>query len=340
MKMAGKWDLFTQTYAKNVATVKRTGAHTIVTSCPACALVWKEFYAEEARKRNEPYDFEVKHYSEIVGPALAEGRMTLKANPFEGRRVTFHDSCHAGRAQGIYEPPRQMLEAIPGIDLVEMKHNRDKGLCCGSVLTLVGDIDKAPRIGKARLSEATAAQADTVIAMCPCCQVQLRDSVEKNALTLTIDDLARVVAQAAGYDIPSSEAHTSYMWGFFDVFIRLMAPAEMARLMQKIFPDMLDAMPMHMGPMMRGMAKVPAGPALMTKMMPVMFPKMAPGIMQKVMPRLIEEVKAYVGEMPPDMDELMPNLLPETMNNLMPTYLPQLIPHLVPSFVGYLRKGE
>ncbi|MCL1890471.1 MAG: FAD-binding oxidoreductase [Coriobacteriia bacterium] len=338
MKMAGKWDLFSEIYAANVETVKKTGARSIVTSCPACALVWKELYAQEAQKRNEPYEFEVKHYSEIVGPALANGRMKLTRNPFEGKRVTFHDSCHAGRAQGIYDEPRQMLAAIPGIDLVEMEHNREEGLCCGSVLTLVGEINTAPKLGKMRLDEACDIEANTVVAMCPCCQVQLRDSADKNALPVTIDDLARVVAVAAGYDIPTSQAHTSYMWGLFDVFIRLMAPEEMAKLMQGVFPDMLDAMPLKMGPMMRGMANMPGGPALMSKMMPVMFPKMAPGILGKVMPRLVDEVKNYVGEMPPDMDELMPNLLPKTMEALLPSYLPQLIPHLVPQFISYLRK--
>ena len=339
MKMAGKWDLFTQIYAENVQALRKTGAKTIVTSCPACALVWKELYSEEAKKRGETYDIEVKHYSEVIAPALADGRLTLGKNPFEGQRVTFHDSCHAGRAQGIYEPPRQMLEAIPGLDIHEMEHNRDKGLCCGSVLTLVGEIDKAPVLGQKRLVEAERIGAQAVVAMCPCCQVQLRDAAKKNDMPLVIDDLARVVAEAAGHTIPTSAAQTSYMWGLFDVFIRLMAPKEMASFMQVLFPQMLDAMPLKMGPMMRMMAKLPGGPALMTRMMPVLFPKMAPGILSKVMPDMVEAVKVHVGSMPPDMDELMPDLLPKTMDALMPTYLPQLVPHLVPLFIDYLKNG-
>jgi Fe-S oxidoreductase len=337
MKMAGKWDLFSQIYADNVALVKQTGAHTIVTSCAACGLVWKELYAEEAAKRGESYDIVSKHYSEIIAPALMDGRIRLTNNPLGGKRVTFHDSCHAGRAQGIYEEPRQMLAAIPGLDIIEMEHNRDQGICCGSVLTLVGDIDKAPCLGKQRLDEAMDIDADTIISLCPCCQVQLRDSVDKHDLPLVIDDLARIVAAAAGYDIPSSAPQTSYMWGLFDVFIRLMAPAEMARFMQRIFPDMIDAMPLKMGPMMRVMIKLPGGAAMMRKMMPLLFPIMAPGILAKVMPRMIEEVQAYVGKMPPDMDELMPELLPKTLDALMPTYLPQLIPYLVPLFIGHLQ---
>ena len=337
MKVAGKWDLFEEIYEHNVAEARKRGVKTIVTSCPACGLVWKELYANLARERGEDYEFEIKHYSELVAPALADGRLELK-NPIEGR-ITFHDSCHAGRAQGIFEPPRDMLKAIPGIEYVEMEHNREEGLCCGSVLTLVGEIEVAPKLGGHRLAEAVNAGADTVVALCPCCQVQLRDSNIKNDLGLKIDDLARVVAQSAGYDIPETTAHAMYMWGFFDKFIILMEPANMAQLMTKVFPQMLDNMPAGMKPMMLAMKRVPGGLTMMEKMMPSLFPALAPGILDKVMPDLIFAVGEYVGEMPEDMAALMPDLLPQTMESLMPTYLPQLIPHLTPKFIEYVRNG-
>lgn len=273
MKMAGKWDLFTDVYHRNVAAARAAGAKTIVTSCPACALVWKEMYAEEAKRLGEPYDFEVKHYSEVVAPALADGTLKLEKPLFEGHTVTFHDSCHAGRAQGIYEPPRIVLKAIPGIDYVEMEHNREEGICCGSVVTLVGELPVAPKLGCARLDEAVNAGADTVIALCPCCQVQLRDSAQKGNFDLKVDDLARVVANAAGYDIPESEVYTTYMWSYFERFITLMQPQQMANFMVRLFPQMLDAMPGGMGNMMRTMGKSNAGAAMMTKMMPMMFPR-------------------------------------------------------------------
>ena len=196
MKVAGKWDLFEEIYEHNVSEARKRGAKTIVTSCPACGLVWKELYANLAAERGEEFEFEVKHYSELVAPALADGTLELKSNPFEGKTVTFHDSCHMGRAQGNYEPPRDMLKAIPGVDMVEMEHNREEGLCCGSVLTLVGEMPVAPVLGGHRLQEAVDAGADTVVALCPCCQVQLRDSNIKNDLGLQIDDLSRVVAEA------------------------------------------------------------------------------------------------------------------------------------------------
>lgn len=338
MKVSGKWDVFEEIYEHNVAEARRRGAKTIVTSCPACGLVWKELYANLARQRGEEYEFEVKHYSELVAEALADGRLELK-KPIEGT-LTFHDSCHMGRAQGNYEPPREMLKAIPGVDYVEMAHNREEGLCCGSVLTLIGEMPVAPKLGGTRLQEACDAGADRVVALCPCCQVQLRDSNEKNGLGLKVDDLARVVAEAAGYDIESKSEQSMYMWSFFEKFIILMEPANMATLMERIFPQMSDAMPLGMKPMMQAMIKMPGGDKLISKMMPLMFPMLAPGILGKVMPDMIEAVRGYVGQMPDDMEELMPDLLPKTMESLMPTYLPELIPHLVPKFVACMKSGR
>ncbi|MDZ4063277.1 MAG: heterodisulfide reductase-related iron-sulfur binding cluster, partial [Coriobacteriia bacterium] len=340
MKVSGKWDVFEDIYEYNTAEARKRGAKTIVTSCPACGLVWKEFYANLAAERGEEYEFEVKHYSELVAEAIAEGKLELKDNPFEGRTITFHDSCHAGRAQGLYEPPREMLKAIPGVEFVEMEHNREEGLCCGSVLTLIGEPPVAPILGGHRLQEAVDAGAGTVVALCPCCQVQLRDSNVRNGLGLQIDDLSRVVAQAAGYDIPETTEFSLYMWSFFDKFIDLLQPEKMAMFMTRIFPQMMDAMPAGMAPMMRGMKRVPGGLAVMEKMMPLIFPAMAPGILGKVMPDMIREVEGVMGEMPADMAELMPDLLPKTLDSLMPTYLPQLIPHLTPLFIDYIRNEK
>jgi Fe-S oxidoreductase len=337
MKMAGKWDQFEEIYRHNTSEARKRGAKTIVTSCPACALVWKEMYPNLAVERGEDYEFEVKHYSELVADAIADGKVELKHNPFEGKTVTFHDSCHAGRAQGLYEPPRDMLKAIPGVNLVEMEHNREEGLCCGSVITLIGEPPVAPLLGGHRLQEAVDAGADMVVALCPCCQVQLRDSNVKNDLGLRVEDLSRVVAEAMGYKIESKSEHSLYMWSFFDTFIALMQPPAMASFMTRIFPQMLDNMPAGMKPMMLSMRRVPGGLAMMERMMPLMFPAMAPGILGRVMPDMIREVEDVMGEMPADMAALIPDLLPKTMESLMPTYLPQLIPHLVPLFIDYLR---
>lgn len=338
MKMAGKWDLFEEIYERNVAEAKKRGVKTIVTSCPACALSWKELYRDVAKKRGEKYDFKVKHYSELIAEAIKDGRLKPDHALPELGKVTFHDSCHAGRAQGIYDEPRTMLDAIPGLEYQEMKHCREEGICCGSVLTLVGEMEVAPKLGNHRLQEAVEIGADTVVAMCPCCQVQLRDSVEKNNLPLKVEDLSRVAALSCGYDIPSSSDESLKQWGYFEKFIPLMRPQNMAKVMEKVFPQMLDAMPAGMGKMMVPFAKSGAGRGMIAAMMPKMFPMMAPSILDKVMPDLIGAVKETVGEIPEDMNELLPDLLPVTMEHMMPSYLPELIPHVVPLFVDFLEK--
>lgn len=335
MKMAGKWDLFEEICLHNIAEAKKRGAKTIVTSCPACALSWKELYPEVAAKRGIPYDFQVKHYSEIAAEALKSGK--LKFDHEVKARVTFHDSCHAGRAQGIYEPPRELLKAIPGIEMVEMEHNREEGYCCGSVLTLVGEIEVAPKLGEMRLQEAVDVKADTVVAMCPCCQVQLRDSQEKNQMNLKIDDLARLAAQGLGYEIANKTETSLEMWGYFEKFILLMKPAMLADVMAALFKPMMEAMPWGMVPLMKGMKRIPGGLHLMSKMMPVLMPRLVPGIMPKVMPHMLVEVSHRVGKLPEDMEALMPDMLPKTMDALMPNMLPLLIPYITPKMIDYIK---
>jgi Fe-S oxidoreductase len=335
MKMAGKWDAFEDIYEHNVAEARKRGAKTIVTSCPACALVWKEMYADIARQRGEAYEFEVKHYSEIAAERVASGDLVFD-HPVD-KRLTFHDSCHAGRAQGIYDPPRDLLRAIPGVELLEMEHNRENGYCCGSVVTLIGEAPVAPILGKQRLDEAVDIGADAVVALCPCCQVQLRDSTVKNGIDMPVDDLARIVMEGLGIHIESQSDYSLEMWGYFDKFIFLMEPKNMAALMAKIFPQMMDAMPFGMKPMMKSMRYVPGGLNLMGSMMPLLFPMLAPGVLGKVMPDMLAAVSEWMGHMPDDMVALMPDLLPKTMSALLPNYVPLLVPHLTPLMIDYIR---
>lgn len=337
MKVAGRWDTFEQIYEHNVAEARKRGAKTIVTSCPACGLVWKELYANLAAERGESYEFKVKHYSEIVSEAIADGQIVFDT-PME-KRLTFHDSCHIGRAQGIYEPPRDLLRAIPGVELVEMEHNREDGYCCGSVLTLIGETPVAPKLGKQRLDEAIAIDADAVVALCPCCQVQLRDSIDKNGMGEDIEviDLAHVVADALGVSYEDPTEYAREMWGYFEKFIWLMKPESIADIMVVLLPDMMKAMPTGMIPMMKMARAIPGGLKLMGAMMPKMMPMLMPGMMPKVMPAMLAEVSRRVGPLPEDMEALMPDLLPETMDHLLPNMLPLVIPHLLPKMLEYIK---
>lgn len=338
MKISGKWDVFEEIFEHNVAEAKKRGAKTIVTSCPACGLAWKELYPALARKKGIDYPFEIKHYSEVAAEALAKG--DLKFEHEIKAKITFHDSCHAGRAQGIYEPPRELIAAIPGVELVEMEHNRETGLCCGSVLTLIGEMPVAAKLGGIRIQEAIDVNAEALIALCPCCQVQLRSAAKANNMDIPITDLARFICKGLGYEIQDDSQFSLQMWSYFEKFIILMYPENMAKVMGALLPQMFANMPSGMVPMMNAMKYIPGGLALMGKMMPIMMPMLVPGIMPKVMPDMLAEVSRRVGAVPKDMEELMPDLLPKTMESLMPNLLPLIVPYITPMMIEYIKTGR
>ncbi|HEX3031851.1 MAG TPA: FAD-binding and (Fe-S)-binding domain-containing protein, partial [Bacillota bacterium] len=335
MKVSGRWDVFEEIAEHNMLEAKKRGSKTIVTSCPACGLAWKELYLEVAAKKGIDYDFEIKHYSEVASDAIKAGKLSFDHEV--KAKVAFHDSCHAGRAQGIYEPPRDLIRAIPGVELVEMKHNREDGLCCGSVLTLIGEKEVAPILGGNRIQEAVDVGADKLVALCPCCQVQLRASATANKMDIPITDLAKLVSEGLGLDINDCSEYSMEMWGYFEKFIVLMRPEAMADLMAALFGPMMANMPPGMVPMMKAMKYIPGGLAMMGKMMPIMMPMLVPGIMPKVMPEMLEEVSRRVGPLPEDMTKQMPDLLPKTMDALMPNMLPLLIPLITPKMINYIR---
>jgi hypothetical protein len=218
-----------------------------------------------------------------------------------------------------------------------MAHNREDGMCCGSVLTLVGEPPVAAGLGAARVQEAIDVGVDQLVALCPCCQVQLRVSVDAKGLHMPVTDLARLAMRGLGYEVADTTPKALEMWGYFDKFITLMQTENMADLMVSMLPQMMANMPAGMVPMMKTMKYVPGGLTLMGKMMPVMMPMLVPSIMPKVMPDMLAEVSRRVGKLPPDMEALMPDLLPKTMDALMPNLLPQLVPLITPKMIDYIR---
>jgi hypothetical protein len=240
-----------------------------------------------------------------------------------------------GRAGGIYEPPRQLVKAIPGVDFREMEHNRENGHCCGSVLTLVDDPDVANVIGNIRLKEAEDVGADVMLAACPCCQVQLRVSAEKNNSPVDVQDLGATVARSLGYNIPDTTNEALAGWAVFEQMIYLMKPENMTDLMAELLPQMMGAMPSYMQAMMK-MVKIPGMDRIMAPMMPKMMPLLMPSLMPKVMPDMLAAVERHI-DMPEEMREQLPDLMPRAMGNLMPNMLPQIAPLLTPRMIDYIK---
>ncbi len=341
MLVAGQWDVFAETMKKNIAAVKAAGADTIITSCPACDMMWRKVYPEWAEKLGIDYGLTTRHYSEVVSDKLRDGSFTFPAPPADGKRhldiVTWHDSCHIGRASGVYEPPRELLAALPDVELREMEHNRERAHCCGSVLTLLKDPPIAADLGKMRLDEAVAVGAEKVVALCPCCEFQLRVSAEARHVDVEVIDLAHLAAERLGYELPDPHPEVRAQWAVFEKMIALLTPAGFASLLATMWPQLVDAMPWRLGRMMRLFGKVPGVLRAMTPLFGIMFRLLLPKMMPKLLPVMLDRIKARVP-MPDYMAAQMPEMLPGVMDTLMPHMLPDVVPLVKDPLIAYLRQ--
>jgi len=163
------WTGDTETFEKlaryNEAVIREAGVRKIIFSCPECYRTFKEDYPKYVN-----IDCELQHISELLAEKIEEGGVNFSEVP---RRVTYHDPCRLGRHLGIYEPPRKLIESIPGVELVEMEQNREESLCCGtSAFTNCDSYSKQIRIE--RLLEAKATGADLLVTACPKCQIHFK----------------------------------------------------------------------------------------------------------------------------------------------------------------------
>jgi len=335
MLVAGRWDVFEKIMRMNVANMRKKGVKTVITSCPACWLMWHTVYPQWAEKLGIEFGIETKHYSEVLVERLDVLKPKFK-QPFD-KVVAWHDSCHLGRAGGeIYEPPRELLKAIPGIQFRELEYNRERAHCCGSVVSLIAEPPVAYRLGNMRLQEAVDVNADVIAALCPCCIFQFRVAAQESNLDIQAQDLGALVARSLGYNIADSTNYTLQSWVPFEKMIDLMKPENMTDMMVELMPQMMAAMPAPLQAMMKMVKYVPGMDAMMKPMMPIMMPKLMPSVMPKVMPDMLKAVERRVP-MPDYMKEQLPDLMPKAMDNLMPNMLPEIIPLLTPRMIEYIK---
>ncbi|MDD5288311.1 MAG: FAD-binding and (Fe-S)-binding domain-containing protein [Dehalococcoidales bacterium] len=338
---AGKWDLFAKAVEHNIKELNRRGVEEVVVSCPGCWVTLNHYYREWAKKLGLKYDIKVKHITEVAAELVKDGKLKFKQAPKDGGKITYHDPCHIGRHGGIYEPPREVLKAIPGVELVEMEHNRENGLCCGSVLSRVGRPPAADAIGIFRMKEAEASGAGIVLTTCPCCEVQLRVGARAGKSPVRVLDFSDVVVEALGYEVKDPTHSVLDAWDVFGVAIDMMTVPGMADMMEKMMPEIMNAMPGVMKGMMSMIKSMPAPlrhPMLkmMEKMIPLLMPMLLPGMLPALMPKATELMKQAIPNMPPAMKAMLPDMLPEVMAKIMPPMLPGVAPLIAPKMVAYL----
>jgi len=151
----------------NVEAIKKTGTKRVVTSCPECYRTLKLDYPEVIGN----LDFEVLHISEFLLELIKDEKIKLPST-FQEKKVTYHDSCRLGRHMGVYDAPRELINSISDITLLEMERSRENARCCGVSSWLnCGKLSKQIQLD--RLKEAKATGADWLITSCPKCQIHL-----------------------------------------------------------------------------------------------------------------------------------------------------------------------
>lgn len=343
MLVAGKLDTFEFIFRNNIENLQKRGVKEVVISCPGCYMAFAHAYPSWAVKLGYNYDIKITHISEMAEKLIREEKLNFK-KPLN-KKLTWHDSCHIGRHSGIYDAPRKVIKALPGVTFEEMAHNQEDGLCCGSVLTRIGDPPVADKLGSMRVQEAVDIKADAVLATCPCCQVQLRASAAHAGIDMPVLDFSAVVAEALGYEPMNSTDYTLEMWGVFEKALEIMTVDGIVEMMSSMMPEIMTAMPDMMQPMMKGMEVLPGPiqyPALsaMEKMIPTLMPRLLPGMMPKLMPKVIDLMEAAIPNMPESMREKLPTMLPKVMDQIMPFMLPEVAPKLAPKMTAYMRNKK
>lgn len=215
----GMYDLFKEHAARNIEMFNDLGIKTVVTSCAGCYGVFRSQYPAIGKM-----NFEVKHSVEYFDELIQGGKLKLtKEVPM---KVTWHDPCHSGRggeaqdlwegkrvkwglsepprqrnygANGIYDAPRNVLKAIPGIELVEMERIREFSWCCGAGGGVKSALPEfAVETARERVQEAKETGAEALVTSCPWCEANLQDGIHADGGGLDMLSLVELIEKAIG----------------------------------------------------------------------------------------------------------------------------------------------
>jgi Fe-S oxidoreductase len=191
IRKAGSESLFQRLAKTNIDIFAELGVKKILVTSPHCYHTFKDEYPELGA------NYEVIHFSEYLAELIKDGRIKLTKEVKQ--KVTYHDSCCLGRYQGIYDEHRQILNSIPGLELVEMRDTREYSLCCGGCAgRLWMETKKGERLSELRLEQVFDVGAKTLALSCPYCMANFNDGVLSMGKTeeIEVKDISELVSEA------------------------------------------------------------------------------------------------------------------------------------------------
>ena len=172
-RRAGNEMLFQMQALMIIETMNMYGVKKILTACPHDYNTFKNEYPDLGG------NFEVIHHSQFLSELISNGKIRLTANDFSGKKISFHDPCYLGRANGEYKAPREVIKALDGT-MVEMKRNKSFALCCGAGGgQMFKEAEKGDKeVFLERIEDAIECKADIVATACPFCMVMMTDGIK------------------------------------------------------------------------------------------------------------------------------------------------------------------
>ena len=192
-KRSGNEFLFQMQAVTNIEVLNAYEVKKIVTACPHCFNTLKNEYPSLGG------DYKVMHHTQFLKTLLDEGRLTIEGGKFKGKRITFHDPCYLGRANNVYEAPRDLIRKLDA-ELVEMKSCKSRGLCCGAGgAQMFKEPEKGDKdVNVERTEQALETKPDIIAAGCPFCNTMMTDGIKSKdkEADVAIMDIAELIANA------------------------------------------------------------------------------------------------------------------------------------------------
>ena len=191
-KRSGNEFLFQMQALANIEVMNGYQVTRIVTTCPHCFNTLKNEYPSLGGK------YQVMHHTTFINTLLKEGRFSISGSAYKGKRITYHDPCYLGRANQVYEAPRELIQKLDA-KLVEMKNCKSKGLCCGAGgAQMFKEPEKGNKdINIERTEQALETQPQIIASGCPFCNTMLHDGVKNKGKEgkVAVLDIAQLLAQ-------------------------------------------------------------------------------------------------------------------------------------------------